>query len=348
MTKHKDKSIRNLRIESRMIRAIAQGSWFVGAFGPWFSPIPELKPFLGIGVYAYLALSIYRHLAIDSAISDNNEFKEFTKIYKEVLGDMVDLSKTLDNKSAIEHHALYQYILDHDYLSCGKTDNMYHSVLYESFLAPEYALNGHGVCRHQAAMGSDFFSALGFENNFEICYLSKDNSAVPQLEFIKSGLEEHIETLNKTGCKEEVELYKTFLKAIDMAIKEAKDEEDNKKKKKFNNHAIVKVNEDENTFFFDTSQRTFYTATEDNPNIFSDYKGKTVDLSVDLKDRKKYNKISPVIPTNNLLPISDIRDEYLKSIVKLADNDDLIRKFNKENNDRLERAEEIYIRSLRK
>ena len=41
-------------------------------------------------------------------------------------------------------------------------------------------------------------------------------------------------------------------------------------------------------------------------------------------------------------------DEYRSGIIKYTDNFDMIEKFNRDNKDRLERAEEIYVKSLRK
>ena len=346
MKKYTEMSIRNLKIKSKNFRKMAHAAWAIGVFGPWITPVPELKPVIGLGVYAYLALSLYRNFAIDNAVYDNVEYKEFQKIYNEVLGDMVNLSKTLDNKSIMEHFALYNYLIDSDYLSCKNSDNKYHDVFYEPTLAPEYTLNGHGICRHQAAMGNDFFTELGFENNFEVCYLSRDLKNSVELTVIVSFLDSLAESFEAEGRFEEAKKVRHDIEIFKTLNDDVLDEEPKKKVKI--NHAIIKVNDDINTYLLDTAQRTFYTSSGYDPNVYLDYKGKKVDIGKDLRDRKAYNKISPIIPTKDLLPIDTLRDEYVDSLIKIEDNVDLIKKFNKENQDKLERAEEIYVKSLRK
>ena len=346
MKKYTEMSIRNLKIKSRNFRKIANAAWVVGTLGPWFTPVTELKPIVGLGVYAYLVLSLYRNFAIDNAVYDNVEYKEFQKIYNEVLGDMVNLSKTLDNKSIMEHYALYNYLIDSDYLSCKNSDNKYHDVFYEPNLAPEYTLNGHGVCRHQAAMGNDFFTELGFENNFEVCYLSKDLNNSDKLTIIVSFLDNLAESFEAEGKFEEAKIVRHDIEIFNTLKDDELDEGPKKKVK--NNHAIIKVNDDINTYLLDTAQRTFYTSSGYDPNVYLDYKGKKVDMGKDLRDRKAYNKISPTIITKDLLSIQELRNKYQDSTLKVVDNIDLIKKFNKENQDKLERAEEIYVKSLRK
>lgn len=346
MKRYEEMSIKNLRLKSKTIKKIANISWAVGAFGPWFSPIPELKPVIGLGVYAYLALSLYRNLAIDASIDKNKEFLEFQKIYSEVLDEMVELSKSLDNKTIMEHYGLYSGILEDHMLSCASSDNKYHDNYYEPFLAPEYTLNGHGVCRHQAAMGCDFFSKLGIQNNFEVCYLSVDTSVIPGLDDLSTVLENLIIEAEKEGKKDYVTLFKEFLEDVN----DTKEDIKNRsliKKKVYNNHAIMKVNDSNNTYFLDTAQRTIYTGS-DNPNVFCDMKGKKIDLGVDIRDKKRYAKVSPTIITNDVPSIDDLMDEYRSGIIKYTDNFDMIEKFNRDNKDRLERAEEIYVKSLRK
>ena len=163
MKRYEEMSIKNLKILSKNIRMIADATWAISAFGPFVSS-PELKPYMSIGLLAYLGLSVYRNLAIDASISKNKEYLEFQKIYSEVLDNMVNLSKKLDNKTVMEHYALLRELLDYGALSCSSSDNLYHTCYYEPFVAPEFTLNGHGVCRHQAAMGCDFYSKLGIEN----------------------------------------------------------------------------------------------------------------------------------------------------------------------------------------
>ncbi len=349
MKKHVDMSIKNLMVERKNVRVLANASWAISAFGPLISPAPEITPYFSIGSLAFIGLTLYKYLVVDKAIDNNTEFNEFRKIYNEVLDDMVNLSKSIDNKSAIEHYALYQYIINHNLLSCKESDNLFHDIVYDGGMFPGYTLNGHGVCRHQAAMGANFFEKLGFDNNFEACRFSRDYSVDTDLDLIRKMFEKELEEAKEKGSKEDITLCKMLLDSVYETIEELNSQDDKKdKNKNKNNHAVIKVNEGENTYFFDTMQRTFYTASGYNPNILQDYKGKQINIGVALKDKKHFNKISPVIPTNNLLPIGEIRKEYIDSMVKLANNVDVVRKFNKENQDKLERAEEIYIRSLKK
>ena len=345
MKRYEEMSIKNLKIKSKNIRMIADASWAISAFGPWFSP-PELKPYMSIGLLAYFGLTMYRNLAIDGSINKNKEYLEFQKIYSEVLDNMVNLSKSLDNKTAMEHYALYRGLLEYRMLSCSQSDNIYHDSYYEPFIAPEFTLNGHGVCRHQAAMGCDFYSKLGIENQFEVCHLSTDTSVLPDFDAVSYSMEKLILDAKNDGREEYVALFNEFLEEIND-IKENIKKGASNKKKNSNNHAIIKVNDNDRTYFLDTAQKTFYTGS-DNPTVFHDHLGKIIDIGVDTKDKKRYAKLSPVITTHSVPTSENLLSEYRKSIFKFGDNLDMIIQFRKENKDRLERAEEIYIKSLKK
>ncbi len=342
MKKYDEMPIKNLMIRRNTVRKLANISWAISAFGPWIAPVPEIKPYMSIGLVAYFGLTMYKNLAIDKGIAENKDYLEFQKIYSEVLDEMVNLSNNLDNKTVMEHYTLYRGLLEDNMLSCGKSDNRYQDTYFEPFVAPEFTLNGHGVCRHQAAMGCDFYSKLGIENNFEVCNFSVDSSVLPDLDSISDSIEKIILAAKEDGREEDVVLLNGFLdEIIDI-----KNESSNKKKRK-NNHVIMKVNEGDNTYLLDTTQRTFYTAS-DEANIFRDNKGKMIDTGISSKNKKYHAKLSPTIATHNIPTSSELTNEYRKSILKYEDNLDMIIKFNLENQDRLERAEEIYIRSLRK
>ena len=346
MKKYEEMSIKNLVIKGENIRKAATITGLLCGLESIAMPIPEAKFMITGGAFAYLAMSLSKDIAIDASLDNNKEYLEFKRIYSEILDNMVKLTKNLDNKTVMEHYTLYRGLLDDHMLSCSSSDNSFHELYYEPFVAPEYTLNGHGVCRNQAAMGCDFYSKLGYENHFQPCYSSVDPSCLPMIDSITAILEKAILEGEKKGDNVHVDLIKGFLEEV-RDTKANMIAERLSKKKKHNNHVVIKVNDSNNTYFLDTMQKTFYTSS-DKPDIFCNMAGERIETGIQSRKKKRYEKLSPNITTHNVPSIGKLRDEFKKCIHKYKDNYDMIEKFNKENKDRLERAEEIYTRSLRK
>lgn len=241
---------------------------------------------------------------------------ELLKIYREVLKDIEKLTKEFDNKTVIEHHELLEILIACEYLKYRSIPLQTKKVENELYILGALSLNNHGVCRHNATFEKDFLSDLGYKSRILLGAHAKGTPKDFHELLGMSASEKYMGTPSKNII-------------VDGSIPA--------------NHAICMVNDKDYSYYLDLACDTMYTRNDNictdgglnvfivKPELDSDYK-----LAFDMKKLK----------TKESLPIGELRYELDKAGRKMIGNIDLLEKFQTEQRDRLERAEEIYQKYL--
>lgn len=347
MGKDNKEVIENLVLRKDCIDILSKTGYRLSAVGAFTSPL-VVKPVFAVSFLFLYLLNNYNIYTFSESIKNNEAYKELKEIYNAVLDDLIKLSKDIDNEKAIEHFALYNYLFRRRLLGTSKSDFEYHNLVFEPASFPELTINGHGVCRHTSLMGTDLFSKLGFETQFVGGHHYYDyelfNHMSPEdIEQIKTQLP-FFKKLKPDLAPFFEEMIQEYNKFISGNAKIYIPSHFGSKP----NHGIFKVNEDEHSYFFDVSLNTMYVKDEKNPNLLCNNAGHKIDCNLRNKDRNiLYLLYKPIITYDTVSP-EELQSSFLKATNKVVDNMDMLRDFRNNNMDRFERAEEIYIKSLKK
>lgn len=293
----------------------------------------------------YSLAGLYGFLVFSRIENYTKEISAIKSTYGEIIDNYVKFMRDFNLNNPIQISTMHANMVEDGYLSINKKFEFDGKMVYDvNGLGPTNIMDGHGVCRHYAALLSDVLNAVGIDA-FNLCVYFP--VYVPTINLIDDKVGQSKEEIceivrhylfNPYDVKQIMEVVEKIMgvnsKRVEISLCNQKQK--NIIKRIFGNHVICFAIQNGYSYYLDPTMRRIYHMDPDNLGKLCDYNVENINIKLlssyffndsDLFE-KMYKQVVNYYPTEE----QDIINKLVQETTKIyEDNQDVCNKFYQEN-----------------